>query len=116
MEPGDHKMNKWVIIISLVVGILLVKHCSGPELDVNQLNNSDVVLYSAEWCGVCDRTRSYFDKNNIDYVEHDIEKSTIGRQQYNAIKPRNVIPIVVIKGELIMGYSEQKMRRALLSQ
>lgn len=109
-------MNKWVIIIGLVIAILLIKRCSGPEIDVNQLNNSDVVFYSAEWCGVCDRTRNYFDKNNIDYVEHDIEKSAEGRRQYNVIKPRSVIPIVVVNGELIMGYSEQKMQKALQNQ
>lgn len=73
---------------------------------------SDVVLYATEWCGYCEKTRKLFARHNIPYIEHDIEKSQQGRQEYLQLGGRGV-PVVKANGTVIHGYSEQRILSAV---
>ena len=75
---------------------------------------TDVVMLSAEWCPYCRRARRLFVEKNIDYCEHDIEKSVIGRRLYQQSEHK-VIPIITIKSDVLVGFSKDQILQTLAS-
>jgi glutaredoxin len=67
-----------------------------------------VVMYGTRWCGYCAQTRRYFAEHGIRYTEHDIESSEEGRRAYDALGVQG-IPVVVIDGTVLQGYSAENM-------
>ncbi|AWF80691.1 NrdH-redoxin [Microbulbifer sp. A4B17] len=70
-----------------------------------------VILYATKWCGYCKKARNLMRKNNIDFVEYDIEASKEARAQYDQLGGKGV-PLLLINGELIHGYNAGKILRA----
>jgi glutaredoxin len=54
-----------------------------------------VVMYSAVWCGVCKKAKKYFEANNIQYQDYDIEKSSKGMKDYKKLGAKGVLVILV---------------------
>ena len=75
-------------------------------------SSDGVVLYATAWCGYCEKTREFFAKNDIPYVEYDIERSEEGYRQYKRLGGRGV-PLVNMYGTIISGYSPERMRAAM---
>jgi len=73
-----------------------------------------VVLYATQWCRYCEKTRKLFAKNDIPYVEFDIERSEQGRREYRKLGGRGV-PVVNVYGTIIHGYSPQLILDAVRS-
>ena len=68
-------------------------------------SNGQVALYSASWCGVCDKARDYFETNDIAFVEYDIEESRRGKRHYRRLEADGV-PVILYRGERMDGFSE----------
>ena len=77
---------------------------TAPEPRKKQVRKPKVVMYSAEWCGVCKRATSYFKKKKIRYKEYDIDKSEEGLAQYRKLNGRGV-PIVMVGKSRMNGFS-----------
>lgn len=69
-----------------------------------------VVMYSAEWCGVCKRAKSYFKEKNIHYTEYDIDKSEKARSDYEKLNGRGV-PIILIGKQRMNGFSAERFEQ-----
>ena len=76
------------------------------------LHSADIVLLSATWCGYCKRMKSFFEKNNIDFVEYDVEKSQIGERLYR-YHGGGGVPLVTVDGELVRGYQPRIILKLL---
>ena len=63
----------------------------------------DVVMYSAEWCGVCTRARNYFRSNDIPFSEYDVEKSSRGKREYQRLGGSGV-PIIFVGKRRLNGF------------
>jgi glutaredoxin len=72
-----------------------------------------VVMYSTTWCGVCKKARSYFEKERISFVEYDVDKNASARAEYLALNPRRSVPTIKIGNEVVVGFSEGAVGRAL---
>ena len=108
-------MKHILIIIGLLGAFYYFSSRSG-RIDTSliaDLSRDDVTLYATSWCGYCKKTREFFEDNDIPYREYDIEKSKEGLQQYNEIARGSGVPVVIIKGTIIKGFSEKRMRLAL---
>ncbi len=66
-----------------------------------------VVMYSAEWCGVCKRAKSYFQKKKIAFAEYDIDKSEKARSDYDKLNGRGV-PIILVGKKRLNGFSQKR--------
>lgn len=75
-----------------------------PQPDFSTEHGGKVILYATSWCGYCAKARELMDKNNIEYFEYDIEKSTKGYSQHKALGGSG-IPVLLINGEVIKGYN-----------
>lgn len=69
-----------------------------------------VVMYSAEWCGVCKRAKQYFIENRINYTDYDIEKTEKGRRDYNRLDGRGV-PIILVGKQRMNGFSAARFEK-----
>jgi len=90
--------------------VQLDNHINGfvnPEIPLAQ-TPGQVVLYATEWCGYCRKARSYFKKNNITYIEKDIEKSAEAKREHKALGGGGV-PVITYKDQVIRGFSKAKL-------
>jgi glutaredoxin len=80
--------------------------------EVTSLHQEKVILYATVWCGYCKRTRAFLESKGIPYYEYDIEKSDLGRQQYQNLRGSGV-PLLIVNSQLIRGYSTGAIVNAL---
>ena len=78
-----------------------------PNIEAMQdvLNPKDkVVMYSAEWCGVCKKAKKYFKANNIPYKDYDIDKSSKGKKDFKKLGAKGV-PVILVGKKRLNGFS-----------
>lgn len=63
-----------------------------------------VVMYSAEWCGVCKKARRYFQQQGIAFKEYDIETTRKGREDFARLNGRGV-PVILVGDKRMDGFS-----------
>lgn len=63
-----------------------------------------VVMYSAEWCGVCKKAKKYFKKNNIRFTNYDIDKSQSAKKRFKKMGGKGV-PLILIGKQRMSGFS-----------
>ncbi|MDO3388712.1 glutaredoxin family protein [Gilvimarinus sp. SDUM040013] len=82
----------------------------GQDQEYKLLLAKDVVMYATSWCGYCKKARRYFAKNNIDYVERDIETSEQARRDYDRLQGSG-IPLLRIGDTTMQGWSESRFNK-----
>jgi glutaredoxin len=81
---------------------------------VRAAGNHEVVLYTTTWCGWCKKTLAWLDAQGVDYVNKDVESDAdAAAEMRDVVGGDSGVPVVVIDGEVIRGYSEAKMRSLL---
>ncbi|WP_444894443.1 glutaredoxin family protein [Microbulbifer sp. TRSA001] len=103
-----------VVVIQRWDDISRVFSSSPSMMDVTsevEASEGQVILYATKWCGYCKKVRKLMRKNNIDFVEFDIESSKEARAQYDRLGG-NGVPLLLVNGELIQGYNAGKILRA----
>ncbi len=65
---------------------------------------SDVVLYSASWCGYCMAAKSWLGSRGIAYREIDIDTDS-GRAYFTRAGGGDGIPLLVAGGQRVQGFS-----------
>ena len=82
---------------------------------------SDVVLYSATWCGACTTARRWLTNKGIPFQERDVEKDPKARTdmaqraQKAGVSPSQLqgVPVIWVKGQIMMGFDPNAVLRAL---
>jgi len=100
-------MGRLLIIFGLLIGLSqlsVVNDVMNPPRDFSTLEYEPVVLYSTSWCGYCAKTRRFFERNKINYVEYDIEKSATAKREYDNLGGGGV-PLVLVDRQLVRGYN-----------
>jgi glutaredoxin len=77
-----------------------------------------VIVYGASWCGACHQAMAYMKKKGIAFVEKDIEKDTGAEREMRSKLARagintGSIPILDVRGKIIVGFSEEALDMAL---
>lgn len=81
-------------------------------------SSGTVVVYGTAWCGYCKKARSYLTAKGISFVDRDIEQDP-GAADELALKARAAgvtptgVPVIDVKGKLILGFSAEAIDRAL---
>lgn len=113
-KPG--KRGGIFIVLSLVVAFVLFNQhepvntvdCT-PEI---MARKPDVIMLGAWWCSYCYQAKRYFQKNDIDYCEYDMENTEAGRQLYND-SGGGAIPVMLIGEYRLQGFDEAQIEAAL---
>lgn len=79
---------------------------------------SDIIIYGADWCGVCRQAADYFQSRNIDFVEKNIEQDQAAAAEMQAkaraagVTPRG-IPVIDVRGTILTGFDRARIERLL---
>jgi len=81
----------------------------GIRATLPPLPKGAVVLYSAEWCGFCQKTKAYFKRENIVFAERDVDKMPGASEELaEKLKKENIkaggIPVSDWEGTIVVGY------------
>jgi mycoredoxin len=99
---------KKLIVIAII--ILIYQHLNQVDAaEINRQHGSDVVMYSASWCGYCDKARDLLNKQGVTFVELDIEQSAAAHAEMKSLGGHGV-PMLVINGEVIKGFNKQRIQ------
>lgn len=78
--------------------------------DIVSRPSEKVIMYSTSWCGYCKKARKYFRKNNIPYIDYDIEKDSSAKQRYDKLGG-NGVPLIRYKDKNMTGFSASRFER-----
>ena len=97
---------------STTLGIRPAPRVSSTEESTDSLETVD--LYTTSWCPYCAKARAFLRANNIPFIDHDIEKDPMAAQRKRQLDSSySGVPLAVIKGQLVRGFSENNYQRAL---
>lgn len=74
---------------------------------------SNVVIYSADWCGFCHSAKTYLDQKGVEYTIKDIEKEPSYAEEVVEKSGQMGIPVLIINDEVIVGFDRPKIDAAL---
>ncbi len=91
---------------------------AGAVLDPSGAVRPAVVVYGASWCGACHQAMAYMKKKGIAFVEKDVEKDAGADREMRSKLARagiktGSIPILDVRGKILVGFSEQALDQAL---
>lgn len=72
----------------------------------------EVVIYTAQWCGVCTRAKAYFAREGIPYQEYDVENDARGRRDFRRLSGTGV-PIILVGDRRMDGFDPVRFERIL---
>lgn len=71
-----------------------------------------IEIYTSDSCQYCHIAKEFFQENNIEYVEHNVSKDVEARKALMK-KGYMSVPVIVINGEEILGFDQDKVRSML---
>ncbi len=74
-----------------------------------------VELYTTSWCPYCKKAVDFFRSRGIPFREYDIEKDPAAARRKQQLDSRSGVPLAVINGKKILGFSPAGYDRALKS-
>ena len=74
-----------------------------------------IVLFSTSWCPHCKKAKEYFTKNNIPFINRDVELDSEAMELVTGKYKSQGVPIIIIgnDAEIIKGFDEQRFQKAL---
>jgi glutaredoxin len=113
----ERAMRYWVLALALAAAFTwqhrdTVQSWLYPPQPLVVNPEHKVVLFATSWCGYCAKTRELLRRNNIPYLEYDIEKSATGFAHFQRLSGTGV-PLLLIGTRVIHGFDERAIRAAL---
>ncbi len=75
--------------------------------------NQEIELYTTSWCGYCKKARAFLNARGIEFKEYDIEKDKNAAKRHRKLNRRGGIPVAVINGKKIIGFSRASYENVL---
>ena len=72
-----------------------------------------VEIDTTSWCRYCRDAKNYFRSRGIVFQEYDIEKDRKAARRHKRYNPRGGVPVTVINGRPIVGFSPAAFSQAL---
>ena len=76
-----------------------------------------ISLYSVTWCQNCKEAKKYFSKNNIPFIDHDVEMDVKTLDQLMEKYNSKAVPMIVIgagKNEVVVkGFKPEQFKESL---
>ncbi len=71
--------------------------------------NKEVIIYSTPTCHFCHMAKDFFKENNIAYTEHDVASDQAKRKELVEKSGQLGVPVIIIGGELVVGFNKPKI-------
>jgi glutaredoxin len=89
------------------------KQVPPQEEPASTVTDAHVEMFMTSWCGYCKKAREFFQARGIPITEYDIEADPAAAQRKQEIYASPGVPLVVINGTPIQGFSPQAYEQAL---
>jgi glutaredoxin len=63
-----------------------------------------VAMYSAPWCFICDRARSFLEAREVELVDYDVDRDVEAEKRLQQLNPTGSIPTFIVDGKTIVGF------------
>jgi glutaredoxin len=83
-----------------------------PEVKA-ALSAVQIEMYEANWCGVCEKARKYFEHNSLSYTSHDVDSSPNTMEKLRRLSGGTAVPVIVVDGQVLRGFSPESIQSAL---
>ena len=82
---------------------------------VPNLKYPKIVLFSTSWCPHCKSAKEYFTKNNIPFINRDVELDSDAMGLVTGKYHSQGVPIIVIGDDAVIlkGFSEERFEKAV---
>jgi len=116
-KTAFYKQPAIIIFVLFIAGFFLVQHfskqmISDEPLVLSKTSTPEIIMYSSQNCPYCYIAKEFFKKHKLAYTEYDIDRSEKNMQMFYLLGGRGT-PLVIINKEIIYGFDEQLMRKAL---
>jgi len=102
--PGE--TNAQEIKIQTFDGLAEVSGVSGDTVD------RSVTVFSAVWCGMCQKAKQHLKSRGVSFTEYDIEKSGIGKSEFKRLGGSGV-PVILVGAQRMNGFNPAKLDKML---
>lgn len=69
----------------------------------------EIKIYSTPPCPYCKMVKSYLSSKNISYQDSDVSSNLKAREEMVKVSGQMGVPVVVINGEVIIGFDKAKI-------
>ena len=73
----------------------------------------NVQIYSTPTCHFCHMAKEYFKEHNIAFTDHNVSTDLEKRKEMIDRTHQMGVPVIDIDGEIIIGYNEPVLAKAL---
>ena len=73
---------------------------------------ADIKIYTSNTCVFCKAAKQYFDENNIEYKEMNVDENP-DAVEYLVSKGYRGVPVINIDGEDIVGFDKAEIEKRL---
>ncbi len=74
---------------------------------------ANVTIYSTPSCVYCNAAKAFFKEKGIAYTEHNVAQDAEKRKEMIEKSGQMGVPVIVIDGELIVGFNKPVVAQAL---
>ncbi len=74
-----------------------------------------IVLYSVSWCPHCKAAKEYFTKNNIPFINRDVELDPAAMEALTGKYDSQGVPVIVIGNDekVLKGFDQERFEQAV---
>jgi len=109
-----------LVALSLVAGAHLAAAADLPQSQItpkasHKTKYPKVVLYSTSWCPHCKAAKEYFTKNNIPFINKDVELDPSAMTEVTDKYKSQGVPVIVLGEDqvILKGFSEARFEKAV---
>jgi glutaredoxin-like YruB-family protein len=123
---GDMTMASNILVILFMVSMFSVSCMAAEQSHQSTLdpakaqaakNYPRIVLFSVAWCPHCKETKDYFTRNNIPFINRDVEVDEKAMEELTGKYKSNGVPVIVIgtgKHEVVVkGFTPELFQDSL---
>lgn len=70
-----------------------------------------ITVYSSPTCPHCRALKDYLDKKGVAYTDHNVVDDAQAREEMFKLTGKMAVPVVVVDGEVIMGFDRAKLEK-----
>lgn len=74
---------------------------------------ADVIIYSTPTCVYCKAAKDFFKEHNVEYVEKNVAEDEQARDDMVEKSGQMGVPVIDIKGNIVVGFDEKKLTELL---
>jgi len=72
-----------------------------------------VKIYTTSWCGACKQALAFLREHGVRYSNYNVERSTSAAARLKELNPNGSVPVAVINGKVLVGFSAASYIAAL---